>query len=79
MMDGDPFLAHGNLFDHCAQHFLFFRTTHVLHGLVPAAQKGFHRVAHLDPSLLFHRSPIQVLPFFHRGANLLLDLRGPSS
>jgi len=74
MMDGDHFLAHRNLFDQRTQHFLSFGSAHFFCGFIQAAQEGFHRVAQLNPALVFHRAQIQGLLFFFQRPDFLLHL-----
>ena len=56
MMDRNQVLAHSDLPDQSAQHLLSFKSRHPLRRLVQPVEKGFHRVAQLDPAFVFNSS-----------------------
>jgi hypothetical protein len=75
MVDRDQVFADGDLFHEQAQQLLSFNRSHSLRGLVQAAKKSFHRVAHFDPTLVFHSSHLQVLLLLLQRPEFLFDLR----
>jgi retron-type reverse transcriptase len=79
MVDRDQVFADGDLLDEQAQQLLSFNRSHCLSGLVQAAKKRFHRVAHFDPTLVFHSSHLQVLLLLLQRPEFLFDLRGSLS
>ena len=75
MVDRDQVFADRDLLYEHAQQFLSFDGSHRLRGLVQAVKKSFHRMAHFDPTLVFHRSHLQVLLLLLQRPEFLLDLR----
>ena len=79
MVDRDQVFADCDLLDEQAQQLLSFNRSHCLSGPVQAAKKSFHRVAHFDPTLVFHSSHLQVLLLLLQRPEFLSDLRGSLS
>jgi retron-type reverse transcriptase len=79
MVDRDQVFADRDLLYEHAQQFLSFNGNHRLRGLVQAAKKSFHRIAHFDPTLVFHSSHLQVLLLLLQRPEFLSDLRGSLS
>jgi len=79
MVDRDQVFADCDLLHEQAQQLLSFNRSHGLRGLVQATKKSVHRIAHFDPTLVFHSSHLQVLLLLLQRPEFLFDLRGSLS